>query len=255
MQLSLTQLPIQVWIVLIVCVVGLFWLKRRAAGTPSLSPRRSARSLYASSDRYGYYRYPEQKRSGGFELVFLILALIVVLYFAWLMLSKSVHIPSLQGVTQQVTCESASGCIVGGPTVTADFIDTVLAQAKSPAQGLGPTLYSLGVKYDINPADALAFFHHESGYGTQGVARYTHSIGNIKCTPGWQCFDGFRSYPSWEAGAADWYKLIHDVYLSAGRDTVAKIIPVYAPGKDHNNEGSYIQAVLADVARWKQGQV
>src|SRR5947209_19805392 len=128
MQLSFTQLPFQLWIVLIVCVVGWFWLKRRTAGT-SPSARSNSRSLYASSDVYGHYRYPEQKRSGGLELVFLILALIVVLYFAWPMISKSVHIPSLQGVTQQLTEKSntASGRVVGSPTVTADFIDTVLA--------------------------------------------------------------------------------------------------------------------------------
>jgi hypothetical protein len=183
--------------------------------------------------------------------------LIVGLYFAWPLISKSAHLPSVQSVTQHLTDNenTASDSIVGTPTITADFIDTVLVNAKSPAQGLGPTLYSLGVQYGINPAVALAFFHHESSYGTQGVAPHTHSIGNIKCTPGWQCLDGFRYYPTWAAGAADWYKVIHDVYLSAGRDTVAKIIPVYAPSRDDNNEGLYIQAVQSDVAHWKQGKV
>jgi hypothetical protein len=257
MQLSLTQLPLQVWIVLVLCVVVWFWMKKRATG---ISPyeRRSTRSLWAEAGTYGHYRYPQQqqhKSSGGLTLIVFILLLIVLLYLTWPVLSKSVHLPTFQGVPQQLAGRSASDSVVGSPTVTPELMNTVLAQAKSPAQGLGLILYNLGVQSGINPAYALAFFHIESNYGTQGVARYTHSIGNIKCTPGWpQCLDGFRSYPTWGAGALDWYKVMHDVYLSAGRDTLSRIVPVYAPSGS-NDDAGYIQSVRADVARWKQGQV
>lgn len=259
MQLSLSQIPLQVYAVLVLCVVVWVWLKKRGAGTAPYD-RKDPRSLLADSDSYGSYGYPppQQKSSSNLTLIVLILLLIVILYLTWPILSKSVYLPAFQGVTQQLTSKrtTAADSIVGSPTMTADLIDTVLARAKSPAQGLGPALYSLGVQYGINPAYALAFFHHESSYGTLGIAPQTHSLGNIKCTPDWpQCLDGFRSYSTWAAGAADWYKVMHDVYLSAGRETLAKIIPVYAPTADGDNVVSYMQAVRADVARWKQGQV
>ena len=44
--------------------------------------------------------------------------------------------------------------------------------------------YDLGVHYGIDPAYALGFFVVESACGTRGVARTTHSLGNIRCTPG-----------------------------------------------------------------------
>jgi hypothetical protein len=60
---------------------------------------------------------------------------------------------------------------MGQPTVTASFINQVLAYYHSPAQGQGQALYDLGIKYHIDPAFALAFFGHESTFGTQGEAR------------------------------------------------------------------------------------
>ena len=60
--------------------------------------------------------------------------------------------------------------IVGPPTVSASFINQVLAEHNSPAQGLGHVFYDLGVQYGIDPAFALAFFGHESSYGRVGVA-------------------------------------------------------------------------------------
>ena len=45
----------------------------------------------------------------------------------------------------------------------------------SPAVGKGQALYDLGVKYGIDPVYALAFFWHESRFGTTGEARVTYS--------------------------------------------------------------------------------
>lgn len=145
--------------------------------------------------------------------------------------------------------------VVSSPTVTTALINQVLANAHSPAQGLGTVLYHLGVQYDIDPAFALAFFHHESDYGTRGMAVVTHSLGNIRCTPGFgSCVDGYRSYATWEQGIADWYALIHDVYVAQGRDTVATILPIYAPVADGNDVQAYVRAVMEDVARWREGR-
>jgi len=146
--------------------------------------------------------------------------------------------------------------VIGPPTVTASFIDSVLALAHSPAQGIGQVMYQEGVRYGIDPVYALAFFHHESSFGLAGVARSTHSIGNIRCTEGYTCdpTGGYRSYPSYAVAVEDWYMLIK-AYIAHGLNTVETIIPTYAPNADHNNESAYIASVNADVAQWRQGKV
>ncbi len=146
--------------------------------------------------------------------------------------------------------------VTGRPTVTASFINHILTLAHSPAQGIGTVMYQQGVKYGIDPVYILAFFHHESSFGLAGMARSTHSIGNIRCTYGYRCdpTGGYRSYPSYAVGVTDWYQLIASVYIPNGLNTVEKIIPVYAPTKDHNNEAAYIASVNADVALWREGK-
>ena len=149
---------------------------------------------------------------------------------------------------------AASGpySIVGAPSISVAQIEAVLQQYGSPAAGLGQHLYDLGVQYGIDPAYALAFFVHESGCGTKGVARTTHSLGNIRWTEGWENFEGYRLYPTWEAGMEDWYKLVTDLYINQwGLRTVDAIIPVYAPSGDGNNPAGYIASVESMVDSWR----
>lgn len=142
--------------------------------------------------------------------------------------------------------------ITGTPTISVGKIEEVLRKYGSPAVGKGQALYDIGMKYGINPAFALAFFVHESGCGTKGVARFTHSLGNIRWTQGFDNYEGYRSYSSWEAGMEDWYKLITDLYINGwGLRTVDAIIPVYAPSGDNNNPPVYIQSVKSMVDSWR----
>src|SRR5205814_9918679 len=120
--------------------------------------------------------------------------------------------------------------ITGAPSISVAQIESVLHQYGSPATGKGQAIYDLGMRYGINPAYALAFFVHESGCGTKGVAQFTHSLGNIRWTPGYDNYEGYRSYDSWEHGMEDWYKLITELYINAWHlRTVDAIIPVDAP--------------------------
>jgi hypothetical protein len=96
------------------------------------------------------------------------------------------------------------------PTITVDRINAVLQEYNSPAAGTGQAFYDLGVRYGINPAVALAFFIHESSAGTKGVARVTNSVGNIRTTPGYRDYQGYRAYDSWTAGTEAFYKLIRE---------------------------------------------
>ena len=91
--------------------------------------------------------------------------------------------------------------------------------------------------------------------GNVGMAVSTHSLGNIRCTPGWSCIGGYRSYATWAAGFHDWFTLITSEYLPYHLSTVATIIPVYAPSADHNDEHAYITAVLSAVSAWRTGRV
>ncbi|HEX8218349.1 MAG TPA: glucosaminidase domain-containing protein [Chloroflexia bacterium] len=152
----------------------------------------------------------------------------------------------------QVEGNTGAYDVVGPPTLSVEQIEKVLAQYHSPAAGLGQKLYDLGVKYGINPAYALAFFVHESGCGTQGVARYSKSLGNIRWTEGYANYEGYRSYSSWEAGMEDWYVLIKDLYIGGwGLRTVDAIVPVYAPAADRNDPAGYIASVKYMVDSWR----
>lgn len=190
-------------------------------------------------------------------------ALVVVgalILFAVLGALSSMHAPAQSPtLTRTLSPSPVRGDLVitGPPTVTASFIDHILHLAHSPAEGIGSLLYQLGSQEGIDPAFALAFFHHESDYGRAGVAATTHSLGNIRCTAGWTCdpSGGYRWYPTWSDGVRDWYALLHDVYLSQGLRTLPAIIHVYAPSADHNDEAAYVQAVQADVTAWRQGEV
>lgn len=148
--------------------------------------------------------------------------------------------------------------VLGKPTISADFINQVLASYNSPAAGDGQALYDLGVKYGIDPVYALAFFMHESLFGTTGEARATLSLGNLRCIPTRPCIDqnigGFAQMNSWVDGFEQWYKLIRNLYVAQwGRVTIDQIIPVYAPSSDHNDVAGYIAALKHEIDTWHAG--
>ncbi len=93
---------------------------------------------------------------------------------------------------------------------------------------------------------------HESGCGTRGVARFTHSLGNIRWTEGYDNYEGYRMYGSWQEGMEDWYKLITDLYINGwGLKTVDAIVPVYAPAGDGNNPPAYIASIKWLIDDWR----
>jgi hypothetical protein len=154
--------------------------------------------------------------------------------------------------------------VVGPPTITAEFIDRVLTAYGSPAAGTGQALYELGVQDGIDPVYALAFFLHEDSFGETGIGAANQSLGNIRCSAGYACKSGFRSYATWAEGYQDWYNLILYGYVRgqvtiplAGHvcSTVDEIVPVYAPSSDHNNVVAYIAAIKHAVDTWRRGQL
>lgn len=146
--------------------------------------------------------------------------------------------------------------VLGKPSISVDFINQVLAAYNSPAAGKGQALYDMGVKYGIDPAFALAFFLHESSFGTAGEARSSLSLGNLRCIPNFKCQDGYAWFNSWEDGFEAWYKLIRNLYVAYwGLTTVDQIIPKYAPTADNNNEAGYIASLKHSISVWHSGQI
>ncbi len=143
----------------------------------------------------------------------------------------------------------SSKSVQGDPDISASFIENVLVQAHSPAQGqgLGQVIYDEGKQYHIKPSFALAVFHMESDYGVKGVAPTLRSIGNIRNGP-----NSYRSYATWAESVSDFYHVIQTVYLAKGLTTVAQIMPIYAPASDDNNPTQYVQVVQADMQSWSQ---
>src|SRR5947209_1805646 len=92
---------------------------------------------------------------------------------------RTVHLVAVLYVGKPV--ETGAYSVLGPPSISASFIDRVLSAYHSPAAGLGPMIESQGVRYGIDPVYALAFFWHESGFGTTGEARVTFSPGNERC--------------------------------------------------------------------------
>jgi hypothetical protein len=147
--------------------------------------------------------------------------------------------------------------VVGKPSLTVDFMNRVLAYYHSPAAGKAQALYDDGIKYGLDPAYALAFFMHESLFGTNGVARVTLSLSNMRCVPEYRCLQengGYATFDTWEQGFEAWFKLIRNLYVGYwGRITVDQIISKYAPGSDGNNEAGYIASVKHTIDTWHAG--
>lgn len=156
-----------------------------------------------------------------------------------------------------VTIHVSDYTLQGPPSVSAAFIDQVLAHAGSPAAGTGQALYSLGVQSGIDPVYALAFFQHESQFGTTGEATVTRSLGNERCISDRPCTSNhFAVFTGWVDGFQHWYALILTLYIKQWHlTTVEQIIPKYAPANDGNDVAGYIAAVEQDVMQWRAGQV
>ena len=154
--------------------------------------------------------------------------------------------------------------VLGTPTLTAAQIERILHTANSPAQGTGAAVYALSLTYHLDDAFALAFFQHESTFGTRGEAQTSLSPGNLRCIPDTACVNTsgqscqvgqscYAAFPTWEAGFEAWYRLIRTLYVDTWKlTTIAQIIPRYAPSADHNDEAAYIASVEASVTMFRE---
>lgn len=146
---------------------------------------------------------------------------------------------------------------LAGVSISREVFREFLAEVNSPALSEADAMYQVCVDEGCDPAVALGFFAHESSAGKTGVASYTKSLGNIRCTSGYQCFTtegngSFRRYDTWAAGMRDWVQLLKFYKDEWKLLTLEEIVPTYAPAGDNNDEAAYIAAVKKQVDNLRQ---
>jgi len=148
----------------------------------------------------------------------------------------------------------------GSSTLSAEQIDKVLSDNKSPASGggMGQRIIDLSAEYGIDPAYVMATFHHESNFGKSGMARESLSPGNLRCSS-WitwgTCQRGYTFFKSWEDGFKALYILLAGShYAGASRTVPESIIPLFAPNSDGNHEAGYISALKHNIDSLRAGK-
>lgn len=134
------------------------------------------------------------------------------------------------------------------------FVD-VLTRARSAAAPEAGACYDVAAASGCDPAVALAFFYHESKFGRDGIAARTRNWGNLRHSPGGLGHEVpganggmFVAYPDWVTGIRDWCILMHRPMYRG--ESVALILPDYAPSSDGNRPERYAAAVVAKVNEW-----
>ncbi len=142
--------------------------------------------------------------------------------------------------------------LINPPRISKNYFVQIVQDASSPAAPVAAECYDIVCSYGLDPAIALAFFQHESSCGTAGVAVRSLNWGNLRSGPRQVANQGgFAYYNDWRESLRDWCDLIRYTYIdSRGLDTVAAVIPVYAPAADGNVPVAYIAAVEGQVLDW-----
>lgn len=149
------------------------------------------------------------------------------------------------------------------PRITPGRFREVLTQAGSPAREEAEASYRAVAALGVDPLFALAVFRHESGYGRLGICAQYHTrnpgntrsnrtgVGEIVQTER----GPFVRYPSWEEGFRDLaYRLVDPsfVYTQRRLQTIAEIIPTWAPAGDGNAPESYIRSVVQTMEQLQE---
>jgi len=150
---------------------------------------------------------------------------------------------------------NSGGAIMHVPSVSVGAIRAALRAAGSPVldaayadhKDAAEYIWDSGRVLGVDPAVVMAFFRHESVFGTRGMARETLSVGNIRPLPGPPQVNGYRLYASWQQGIDDCYRLLRS-YARNGAATVPQAVPIWAPPTDNNDDSAYISSVLGAMS-------
>ncbi len=126
----------------------------------------------------------------------------------------------------------------------ANSIDTFIKNTEpgSPLNGMGNAFVSLGEKYDVNPALAIANAEKESQLGTtgHGPAPQNNDFGIRGSGEG-----GFKNFATQTDGITDYYQLLQSDYIGPPSNftTVRQMMYKYAPPSDGNDTEGYISFI------------
>ncbi|MBL4952092.1 glucosaminidase domain-containing protein [Neobacillus sp. YIM B02564] len=129
--------------------------------------------------------------------------------------------------------------------VTASELNKVLG---GKLKGHGADFVRTGKKYGIDPAFLAAISMHETGNGTSSAIRRLNNVGGIMTADGRK----IRHFKSVAASIDSLGSLLKRRYLPIGKDTPAKIQPMYCPVGAKNDPGGLNKYWLNGVVHYWQ---
>jgi len=129
--------------------------------------------------------------------------------------------------------------------LSAQEIDSILAQENSPMQGQGRNITRYAKKYNARPEAFLAFAKMDSNLGKDGVGSRTHNPTNIRPSSDkrnpWACNQvensangKFCDYEKWDRGIEAWFQLIDGKHIENDRTTIGPIMKSFAPSSEND---------------------
>jgi len=156
------------------------------------------------------------------------------------------------------------------PRIGRETFAGILREHASPAGDGAEAGYDAVVEQGVDPLFALAIFHQESQFGTDGICfdEHTCSPGNTRTSRTgagtvFQTLDlgGFVRYPDWTEGWRDLaFRLVDTTfeYHRLEARTIGPIIRIWAPVSDANTGSvgpndpeNYIRRVIANMVKWQ----
>lgn len=148
-----------------------------------------------------------------------------------------------------------------GQSLTAEQIDSILSEARSPAMGTGAYWIQYGDKHKIDAAYVLAIFYYESGFATnnqwagwKGNDNQTYNVGNMICAGYDHCYGSFRDYSfdsnPWASAIEDNTHLLAIYRDNDGIKDFGNAIMKWAPPSE-NNTKAYIEGAEQMIRAWR----
>lgn len=110
------------------------------------------------------------------------------------------------------------------------------------AGNLGEFFYTAGKTYSVNPMMMAAICRHETANWTSNLAINHNNPGGINWSNRWvgkySKTGRYVSFPDKQTGINEFARLLKDVYIDAGHNSLDRIKVKYAPDSDYQN-GKY----------------
>ncbi|MED0738871.1 peptidoglycan DD-metalloendopeptidase family protein [Aneurinibacillus thermoaerophilus] len=141
-------------------------------------------------------------------------------------------------VGTQVTIENIEGANYDVRHITNVSPEQLNARLGGALAGLGDYFVQYGTEYGVDPLFLAALAMHESGNGTNRLARELNNFGSRKALDG-----SWMKFATKEEGVRELAKYIQRKYISKGVTTLAGIQNIYAPLSDSPLNANWIPGI------------